>query len=302
MSSKISYSSQLQLSSDFALESISKQDKSCKVQEVANGLLSSRAFFAHSEVGLRGASLAIELTKMPDGITPIIHAIHEHFHHFATPILENLNSFSENIDKITKPLENLCEDLALCIQSDLEVYQEKKKFLFLMIPITRRLIELVQKSALQVLKLQSISFNQGFEGFEEILSVIAFARLQEIDVLNEQIQILHSQENHELQMIVDIYSLKLEEEAQKFDQLLKLCHVLDEEKADMTFRKNKLQVQQRKEKADLQHLNQISQKEVQDFLEKMGGLMIEHESIRHKIDVTKRQNILKALHERVQIK
>jgi hypothetical protein len=302
MSSEISHSSKAQLSSDFLLESISKQDKKCKVQEVAKDLLSSQAFFAHSEIGLRGACFAIELAKMPEGITSIIHAIHEHFHHFAEPILENLHSFSENIDKILKPLESICEDLALCIESDLEVYQEKKKSLFKMIPLTRRLIELTKKSQQQVLKLQSISFNQGFEGFDEILSVVAFARVQEIDVLNKQIQILRSQENLELQMIVDVYSLKLEEEAQRFDQLLKLCHLLDEEKADVIFRKTKLKIQQRKENEDLHHLSQISQKEVREFLEKMGGVMIEHESIRHKIDVTKRQNILEALHERVQPK
>ena len=302
MSSKISPRSQLHLTSDSVSDSISEQNKSCKVQEVTKSLLSSHAFFTHSQAGLRGASFAIEAAKMPEGITSIIHAIHEHFHHFTTPILDNLKSFSENVDKITKPLETLCEELALCFQSDVQGYQEKKKSLLRMIPLTRRLIELTKKSALQVLKFQSITFNQGFEGFEEILSVIAFARMKEIEVLNEQIQILNSQENHELQMIVDIYSLKLEEETQKFDQLLKICLVLEEEKEDTAFRKNKLQAQHRKEQDDWQHLSQICQKEAHDFLKKMGGLMIEHQSARHKIDVTARKNILRALNERLQLK
>jgi flagellar motor component MotA len=271
---------------------------SLKVREVAQKALLSDAFFAHSTGGLTAAFLAVEMAKMPQGMDRMLHAIHEYFHENSPSILENLRSYSENIDRILTKLDRVCEDLSTSLASGRDGYREQKKSLERMIPIIRRMISVSQTSYMQVLHMTGIGFGLQLQGYQEVLSVMAFARLKDLDLLETHLTQLQAEENYELTIAVNLYTLQIEEEGKKFDQLLKVLHVLDQEQEEKELRRLSIERQAKKEKAALCQLDERRQKAVDSYVEKMGKLIIEHEGLTHKIDAPHREQILKALHER----
>jgi hypothetical protein len=118
-------------------------------------------------------------------------------------------------------------------------------------------------------------------------------------LLQTQITLLQAQEDFELKIAIGLYSLQIEEEAKKFDQLLQVIQVMDEEEEEQKYEQSRLEKQAKKERGELLQLEEGRQKLVDQHLQRMHGLVVEHKSITHKIDPTRRQQILEALQESI---
>jgi hypothetical protein len=298
MSSKISSTALPLVESHHGHEPISF-NPFAKVRRVAQQALLSDAFFARSSGGLTAAYFAVEMAKMPLGVDRVLDAIHAYFHQNGPSILETIRSFSSDIDHITAPLERICEELTDMVTKDPEGYRKKRELLQLLLPVIRRLILISKTSHTQLLRMTAMGFDQASQGFQDLLSVITFARLKDMELLQTQITLLQAQENFELAIAIELYSLQIEEEAKKFDQLLQVIQVLDEEEEEKKLEQSRLEKQAKKEKTALRQLDEERQKAVDQHLQQMQGLVVEHKGLTHKIDSNRRQQILDALQERV---
>jgi hypothetical protein len=270
-----------------------------KVRRVAQKALLSEAFFARSSGGLTAASFALEMAKMPVGVDRVLEAIYAYFHQNGPSILENIRSFSSDIEQITAPLERICGELAEMMTKDPEGYRKKRDILKQLLPVVRRLLLISRITHTQILRMTALGFDQALEGVQDLLFVVAFARLKDIELLQTQVTLLHAQEDFELKIAIELYSLQIEEEAKKFNQLLRLTSILDEQEEEQKYEQSRLEKQEKKERDELLQLDEVRQKLVDQHLQRMHGLVVEHKSITHKIDSTRRQQILEALQESI---
>jgi hypothetical protein len=119
----------------------------------------------------------------------------------------------------------------------------------------------------------ALGFDQVLEGVQDLLFVVAFARLKDIKLLQTQVTLLQAQEDFELKIAIELYSLQIEEEAKKFDQLLRLTSILDEQDEEQKYEQSRLEKQAKKERGELLQLDEGRQKLVDQHLQRMHGLV-----------------------------
>ena len=266
-----------------------------QVSMIAQSTLLSMSAFDSSKTGLMRAKLVVDSSRFPETLSSTHTLRCEHFEKPSAQILESFQRFSDRLDALLNPLEDLTLELKSSIRSDPKMYEVRKKRLSQIMPILTQQIFLLQKTQEHLLELQGGLFDVEFEYSENTLNMLAYARMKEMDILQKQILVLQDQDNHELALAAEIYSYRLAEETMKFDQLLSLYRAQKKGEEQSKSIKKKLLIQDEKAAEKISQLVGTQKKMVEDHLAQMGAFTLQKGADCHKIDVLTRKQLLDAL-------
>lgn len=119
----------------------------------------------------------------------------------------------------------------------------------------------------QLQELEEMNRNGKFGDYTGAIDLIFKMRISQLDLVRSKIEILQTQENHELKILITLHNQRLRDQAQKIDYMLRVAKFNAEEKERAFRRRFDLEAQKLKEQTELNELAEERESIKADFRE-----------------------------------
>lgn len=121
----------------------------------------------------------------------------------------------------------------------------------LLVNIAKQIGDRFQNTAQVLMELQKLNSTGKLEDYKGVISLIFFARTEELILLGKRVQLLNQQEDHDMQIMVALDNQRLKDEEAVFDRILRKAKFDSEEDQRLFENEINKREQKRKEEKDI---------------------------------------------------
>jgi len=143
---------------------------------------------------------------------------------------EQINRIVEDFNGTVPPLlqKIMAEAGTLLLAQDLE--EKTVGRLNFIMEYAPKVFSLANQTARQQIEVVKLSREGALTEYQGVIDLVFHARFKEVDLLAKRLEVLQGQENHQLKIFTALQELKMREETQRFDQMIKIAGMQETER------------------------------------------------------------------------